>query len=231
MTDPKFNPKSVDEPSQPDNAQESVQDAATKAAWASLPEGLRPQEGTPAPEVDPTTALLELLTRTEAERDELKDRVLRTLAEMENLRRRTEKEVVDSRIYAMTNFARDMMSVPDNIRRALETVPETLRPTLDAVMQSLLEGIELTERDLIKTFERHGIRQINPMGEKFDPHLHQAMFEAQDPSLPSGHVMNVAQIGYTIGDRILRPALVGVARGGPKAVSTPSDAQSGESAA
>jgi molecular chaperone GrpE len=227
MTDPKFNPKASEPPLNPT----SPLDAATKAAWGSIPESLQPQENAPAPEADPTLALLELLTRTEAERDELKDRVLRTLAEMENLRRRTEKEIADSRIYATTNFARDMMSVPDNIRRALETVPETLRPTLDAVMQSLLEGIELTERDLIKTFERHGIRQINPMGEKFDPHLHQAMFEAQDPSLPSGHVMNVAQIGYTIGDRILRPALVGVARGGPKAVLTPTDEQTGESAA
>lgn len=167
--------------------------------------------------VDPTTALLELLTRTENERDELKDRLLRTLAEMENLRRRTEKEIGDSRIYAITNFARDMMTVADNTRRALENVPSQTTLVNDSALKGLVEGIELTERDLLKTFERHGIRQINPMGEKFDPNLHQAMFEAEDPSLPNGHVMNVAQVGYAIGERVLRPALVGVSRGGVKA--------------
>jgi molecular chaperone GrpE len=167
--------------------------------------------------VDPTVALLELLTRTENERDELKDRLLRTLAEMENLRRRTEREVSDARTYAVTNFAKDMMNVSDNIRRALENVPVEAISTMDGALKGLIEGIELTERDLLKTFERHGIRQVNPMGEKFDPNLHQAMFEVPDPSIPHGHVMNVAQIGYAIGDRVLRPALVGVARGGAKA--------------
>jgi molecular chaperone GrpE len=236
MTDPKF----TDEAPQPAAGADPVINAATKAAWSALPENSSSQRGVselseaPAPDVDPTTALLELLTRTENERDDLKDRLLRTLAEMENLRRRTEREVADARIYAMTQFARDMMSVPDNIRRALDTIPEPTKATQDTAIKALLEGIELTERDLLKTFERHGIRQINPMGEKFDPNLHQAMFEAPDPSLPNGHVMNVAQIGYTIGERVLRPALVGVARGGLKVVNTstpPQDNQTGESAA
>ncbi len=167
--------------------------------------------------IDPTVALLELLTRTENERDDLKDRLLRTLAEMENLRRRTEKEISDGRVYAITNFARDMMTVADNTRRALDNVPPQTTLTNDGALKGLIEGIELTERDLLKTFERHGIRQLNPMGEKFDPNLHQAMFEAEDLSLPNGHVMNVAQVGYAIGERVLRPALVGVSRGGAKA--------------
>ena len=170
--------------------------------------------------IDPTVALLELLTRTENERDDLKDRLLRTLAEMENLRRRTEKEISDGRVYAITNFARDMMTVADNTRRALDNVPPQTTLTNDGALKGLIEGIELTERDLLKTFERHGIRQLNPMGEKFDPNLHQAMFEAEDLSLPNGHVMNVAQVGYAIGERVLRPALVGVSRGGAKATDT-----------
>jgi molecular chaperone GrpE len=146
----------------------------------------------------------------------LKDKVLRTLAEMENLRRRTEREIADARTYATTNFARDVLTVADNMRRALETVPAEARAAAEGTMLAILEGIELTERDLLKTLERHGIRKIEPKGERFDPNLHQAMFEVPDPSVPNGTVREVVQAGYVIGDRVLRPALVGVAKGGPK---------------
>jgi len=150
----------------------------------------------------------------------LKDKVLRTLAEMENLRRRTEREVADARTYATTNFARDILNVADNLRRALETVPAEARAAAEGALLAILEGIELTERDLLKTLERHGIRKIEPKGERFDPNLHQAMFEVPDPSVPNGTVREVVQAGYVIGDRVLRPALVGVAKGGPKSATT-----------
>lgn len=153
----------------------------------------------------------------ENERNELKDKLLRTLADMENLRRRTEREVADAKAYGVTHFARDMLSVADNIRRALESLPAESRVALEGPILGLVEGIELTERDLHQTLERHGVRKVDPKGEKFDPNLHQAMFEAQNPELPNGSVMEVVQVGYKIGERVLRPALVGVARGGPKA--------------
>jgi molecular chaperone GrpE len=156
-----------------------------------------------------------------AENAQMKDKVLRTLAEMENLRRRTEKEVADARTYAATNFARDMLSVADNMRRAIETLGEEARAAAEGAFKGLVEGIELTERDLLKTLERHGIRKIEPKGEKFDPNLHQAMFEVPDPSVPNGTVREVMQAGFVIGDRVLRPALVGVAKGGPKAAAEP----------
>lgn len=163
-----------------------------------------------------------------AENTLLKDKVLRTLADMENLRRRTEKEVSDARAYATTNFARDMLSVADNVRRALESVPGEAAVVAEGALKALMEGIELTERDLLKTLERHGIRKIEPKGEKFDPNLHQAMFEVPDPSVPNGTVREVVQSGFVIGDRVLRPALVGVAKGGAKPAAA-GDAAAGAS--
>ncbi len=158
------------------------------------------------------------------ERDELKDRTLRTLAEMENLRRRTEREVADARTYAVTNFARDLLTAADNIRRAIESVPAEARETADGAFKALLDGIELTERDLAKTFERHGVKLLEPKGQRFDPNRHQAMFEVPDAEVPTGTVVQVMQSGYVLGDRVLRPALVGVAKGGPKPAANPADA-------
>jgi len=153
----------------------------------------------------------------EAEKADLKDKLLRLMADMENLRRRTEREVVDARTYAVANFARDMLNVADNIRRALESVPDETRNAAEGAFKGLIEGIDLTERDLLKTLERHGVRRLDPEGQKFDPNVHQAMFEVPNPDVPSGTVVQVVQSGYVIGDRVLRPALVGVAKGGPKA--------------
>ncbi|ODN69663.1 nucleotide exchange factor GrpE [Methylobrevis pamukkalensis] len=155
----------------------------------------------------------------EAQVAELKEQVLRTLAEMENLRRRTEREVKDARQYAVANFARDMLQVCDNLRRALDALPAEARAAADAAVVSLLEGVEMTERGLLATFERHGVRKIRPEGERFDPNFHQAMFEVPNPEVPTGTVVQVVQDGYVIGERVLRPAMVGVARGGPKAAA------------
>jgi molecular chaperone GrpE len=156
------------------------------------------------------------LAAAEAERDDFKDKLLRTLAEMENLRRRTEREIADAKAYAVTSFARDMLGSADNLRRAIESVPATAEAAADSALKSVVEGVELTERELLKTLERHGVRRIEPHGEKFDPNLHQAMFEAPDESVAKGLVSKVVQTGYKIGERVLRPALVGVSAGGAK---------------
>ena len=152
-----------------------------------------------------------------AENSELKDRVLRTLAEMENLRRRTEREVADAKTYGVTSFARDMLTVVDNLARALEHLPAEARKNADPHLQSMIEGVELTARDLEAVLGRHGVRKLDPKGQKFDPNFHQAIFEAPDETVPAGTVSQVVQSGWTIGDRVLRPAMVGVSKGGPKA--------------
>jgi molecular chaperone GrpE len=180
--------------------------------------------GAPEPGDDRVAAL-------EAERTDLKDKLLRTLAEMENLRRRTERELSDIRTYAVTNFARDMLTVADNIRRALENVPAEAREHAEGALKGVIEGIELTERDLLKTLDRHGVKRLEPEGQKFDPHMHQAMFEVPNADVPAGTVVQVVQTGYAIGERVLRPALVGVAKGGPKAPANGAAQAEGESPA
>jgi molecular chaperone GrpE len=152
----------------------------------------------------------------EAEKADLKDKLLRSLAEMENLRRRTEKDLADARAYGVTRFARDMLDVADNLRRAQESVPAETRETADGFFKAMLDGVDLTERDLLKKMETHGVRKQNPEGQKFDPNMHQAIFEIPDDTKPNGTVMQVVQSGYVIGDRVLRPAMVGVSKGGPK---------------
>ncbi|KAB0267524.1 nucleotide exchange factor GrpE [Microvirga brassicacearum] len=173
-----------------------------------------------APQADSTSeaadTAVDPVVTLEAERNELKDKFLRLMADMENLRRRTEREVADARAYAVANFARDMLNVADNVRRGIENVPEEARESAEGAFKALLEGIDLTERDLQKTLERHGVKKLDPLGQKFDPHVHQAMFEVPNADVPSGTVVQVVQSGYVIGDRVLRPALVGVAKGGPK---------------
>jgi molecular chaperone GrpE len=148
---------------------------------------------------------------------EYKDKLLRVLAEMENLRRRTEREIADTRLYGISAFARDIVAVADNMDRALGALDAELREKADAATKALLDGVELTERELSKVLEKHGVKKFEPLGEKFDPHLHQAMFEIPDVSRPAGTVAQVVQPGYMIGERVLRPALVAVAKGGPKA--------------
>jgi molecular chaperone GrpE len=168
----------------------------------------------------PAAAVPDPVAELAREAADLKDRLLRALAEMENLRRRTEREVADARSYAISNFARDVLAVSDNMGRALGAVGAELRAAADSSVKALVEGIELTERELAKVLEKHGVRKLEPMGGKFDPNLHQAMYEVPDETVPSGTVVQVVQPGYTIGERILRPALVAVAKGGPKAAAS-----------
>lgn len=187
-------------------------EASARQDESSAAENARPATGEPD-----AGAVIEALN---AENSQLKDRVLRTLAEMENLRRRTEREVSDAKTYGVTSFARDMLTVVDNLSRALEHVPAEARASADPGVRSVIEGVELTARDLEAVLGRHGVKKLDPKGQKFDPNFHQAIFEAPDETVPSGTVSQVVQSGWTIGDRVLRPAMVGVSKGGPKAAPT-----------
>jgi molecular chaperone GrpE len=129
------------------------------------------------------------------------------------LRRRTEREVADARTYGAANFARDMLTFADNMARALENAPKDG----DGPIKALVDGIAVIEADFQSRLARHGVKKLEPKGQKFDPNLHEALFEIPDESVPSGTVLQVMEAGYTIGDRCLRPAKVGVSRGGPKA--------------
>jgi molecular chaperone GrpE len=160
-------------------------------------------------------------TSLDRELADTKDRLLRTLAEMENLRKRTEREVADARMYGISAFARDVLTVADSMHLALEALDTELREKSDSAVKALLDGVELTERALMNALEKHGVKRIEPLGQKFDPNKHQAMYEADDPSVPAGHVAQVVQAGYLIGDRVLRPALVAVSKGAPKTSAEP----------
>lgn len=154
----------------------------------------------------------------EAEAAEAKDRLLRALAEMENVRRRAQREREDAAKYGATNFAKDLLSVADNLRRALDSLPEA--QATDELTRTLLQGVAATERELLAAFERHGIRRIDPQGERFDHNLHQAIFEVENAGQPAGTIVQVLQPGYVMHDRLLRPAMVGVAKGEGKPPET-----------
>jgi molecular chaperone GrpE len=176
----------------------------------------RPDIETPADSTDPVEALAK-------ENAELKDRMLRIAAEMENLRKRTEREIADTRSYSIASFARDMLTATDSLSRALMMLPAEARDTADAAMKSLIDGRELTEREMQRLLAKHGVKPIEAEGQKFDPHKHQAMFEVPDPTRPEGTVVQVVQQGFAIGDRVLRPAMVGVAKGGPAMAGAAND--------
>lgn len=168
--------------------------------------------GAPAPEANDS----ERIATLEAQVAELRDRFLRAVAEGDNIRKRAEKDVADARAYGITSFARDVLTVADNLARTIEHVSTEARSSTDPSLKALLDGVEITERDLQMILQKNGVKPISPMGEKFDPHFHQAMFEVPDSGRPHGAVVQVVQPGYAIGERVLRPAMVGVAKGGAK---------------
>lgn len=163
---------------------------------------------------DPEEGSVELLVK---EATESRDKMLRTLAEMENLRKRTAREVADARAYGITGFARDILDIADNLQRALDAIPAEAKASADPGLKAFIEGVELTERSLLNTLEKNGVKKFDPSGEKFDPNFQQAMYEVPDASVPQGTVVQVVQAGFMIGERVLRPALVGVSKGGAKA--------------
>ena len=185
---------------------------ARHGASASEVGGIAP-EAQNAPEPTATEVALQEAERQAAE---FKDKLLRTLAEMENLRKRTEREVADARHYGIASFARDVLQVADNMHRALDAIGEELRESADGKVKALVEGVELTERELAKVLERNGVKKFSPQGEKFDPNLHQAMYEVPGTDAAPGSVAQVIQAGYMLGERVLRPAMVAVAKAAPK---------------
>ena len=172
----------------------------------------------PSAQADPV-ATPKPSTSLDRELADMKDRLLRTLADMENMRKRTEREVADARVYGVSSFARDIVGVADNMHRAMQALDDELRAKADDATKALLEGVELTERELMNVLEKNGVKRLDPLGQKFDPNRHQAMYEVEDASVPSGSVVQVMQAGYMIGERVLRPALVAVAKGGAKAAA------------
>ena len=169
-----------------------------------------------APEIDARDLEIVMLKDETASLKEetaaLKDRLLRAAADMDNLRKRAEREKAEATLYAATNFARDLLSVADNMSRALAAVPAEAREQADEATRNLLAGVELTERELLKVFERYNIRRVETVGAKFDPNVHQALFEMPTSEHPPGTVVQEMQSGFAIGDRCLRPAMVGVAK-------------------
>lgn len=188
---------------------------------------VRPQsepEAGPAPATQPEQAAApKPSTSLDRELAEMKDRLLRALADMENMRKRTEREIADARVYGISSFARDILGVADNMHRAMQALDDELRNKADEATKALLEGVELTERELMNVLEKNGVKRLDPQGLKFDPNRHQAMFEVEDASVPSGTIVQVLQAGYTIGERVLRPALVAVSKGGAKAAPAAQD--------
>jgi molecular chaperone GrpE len=152
----------------------------------------------------------------EAEVARLKDQLLRALAEQENMRRRAQREREDAVRFAAAELVRDLLTTADNLRRAIESLPAD---RMDAAAKHLLGGVEATERGLLEAFRKHGIERIDPLGEPFDPHRHQAMYQRADRQHPPGTVIEVIQPGYVYRDRLLRPAMVGVAGEEPAALA------------
>jgi molecular chaperone GrpE len=152
------------------------------------------------------------IAELEAEVAKYKDQALRALAEQENVRRRAQRDREDALKFATSGFAKDLVTVADNLRRAIESVPEA-QAAKDELLKGLISGVSATERELLGAFEKHGIRKLDPMGEKFDHNFHQAIFELESTGKPAGTVVQVLQAGYTLHDRLLREAMVGVAKG------------------
>lgn len=193
------------------NAHDAAAPHPEQAAAAEPP--ANDTTGTPDP-IAAAQALAERLAAAEVEIAELKDRALRAAAEVENTRRRLERDKEEAVKNAAGRFARDIIPVADNLSRALASVPADAE--LPEPVKNLLTGIEMTERELLNVFERHGIKRIDPRGARFDPNLHNAMFEVEDPSQPAGTVVHMVSFGYTIAGRLLKAAEVGVSKGGPR---------------
>jgi len=215
-------------------ADEKETSADTTAGTQTTAGGEVPRsEATPAAEAAPEQATSPQEPPPSAEAfAEMKDKLLRTLAEMENLRRRTTREIADTRQYAVANFAREMLAVGDNLRRAIEAVPAEMRHGGDKALAALIEGVEVTERSLAQSLAKFGVKRIEARGEKFDPSMHQAMLEVETDAVEPGKVADEIQTGYVIGERVLRPALVAVAKKtAPPAQETPAGEDSTEAPA
>ena len=223
-TDTKIDPKMQTGDAPQDGAaisDDDLQDVINNAAAADAEDANAAETQTSDAE---TGAQSDPLTAMTAERDALKDQLLRALADTENMRRRSEREAETARKYGHTQFARDLVGAIDNLARALASAPED-KSSLDESVQSLLTGIELSWTEIQSAIEKHGVRQINPLGEKFDYNFHQAMFEVPTNDQPPGMVLEVVQHGYALHDRLLRPAMVGVSKAADNADTASAEKQ------
>ena len=200
-----------------DDLQDVINNAASSDAGDANAAAAQTSNAETGAQSDPLTAMT-------AERDALKDQLLRALADTENMRRRSEREAETARKYGHTQFARDLVGAIDNLARALASAPED-KSSLDESVQSLLTGIELSWTEIQSAIEKHGVRQINPLGEKFDYNFHQAMFEVPTNDQPPGMVLEVVQHGYALHDRLLRPAMVGVSKAADNADTASAEKQ------
>ncbi len=200
------------EAAEPEAAEPEASEPEATKPEATEPEAAEPEAGEPeAGEPEETAAAPDPVAALEAEMASLKDQLLRALAETENQRRRFERDRAEVVKYAFADFARELLSPVDNLRRALESLPADA-DMKDQVLKTLLAGVELTERELLQAFEKHGMRKIEPLDTPFDYNLHQAMFELENTGKPPGTVVEVLQPGYMLHDRLLRPAMVGLAK-------------------
>jgi molecular chaperone GrpE len=200
MTDENRKPEDAETP-----AGEPAAEAESPEAPAAAPEGEAAPE-LPSPEQE--------LAELRAENEKLRDQLLRALADAENTRRRAQRDKEDTARFAVAGFARDLLTTADNLRRALDAVPQDARQQ-DQALAALMDGVEVTERELLSVFERHGLTKVDPLGEKFDPNYHQAMYEVPGSGQIPGTVAHVMQPGYVLNGRLIRPAMVGVAKGEP----------------
>ncbi|MGI9422440.1 MAG: nucleotide exchange factor GrpE [Hyphomicrobiaceae bacterium] len=214
---PKDNDSTVSSPST-GTGQDTKADAAAAEAKPTV-EAAEVAANEPKAYVDPAIATEAKIAELENQVAEMKDRYLRAYADSDNLRKRTEREKADISKYAVTNFARDMVAISDNLRRAIEAVG-TAKEEQSSTMKALVDGVVLTDQELQKALEKHGVRQITAKGEIFDPHKHQAVMEQDDPSVAAGTILQVFQEGYEIGERVLRPSMVVVAKGGAKPIKS-----------
>ncbi len=182
------------------------------------PEPAAPENAEQSPEAI-ARALQAVIEGKDAEIAALKDQALRALAETENTRRRSERELQDMSKYAVTGFARELVSVLENLQRAVDSIPAEMKESQPAV-KNLALGVEMTLKELLGVFNKHGIQRLDPMGQKFDHNVHQAVAQIDTPDAEAGTVVQVLQAGYVIHDRLLRPAMVGVASGAQKQVNT-----------
>lgn len=162
--------------------------------------------------VSPTEEEVSSEQTLQKEYTQLKEDLLRAMAEAENIRKRTQKEKIDALKYAISSFGKDLVNVAENLRRAIENIPPSSAEGVPDSVKAFIEGVRLTEKELLSVFEKNGIKQILPLGEKFDHNCHQAMFEVEDDSKPAGTVIQVMEGGYMLHDRLLKPAFVGVSK-------------------
>ena len=191
---------------------ESDAETSSEAGEIQMPEAETPDTQTPDTEKDAQAEEAEAAPSLEDRLADTNDQLLRTLAELENTRRRADRDRAEALKYGAASFARDMLGVADNLQRALNAVAELDQETLPDAAKSLLEGVAATERDLIASMGRHKVSPVSPMGEKFDPNMHEAMFEAPGTGQPAGTIIEIIETGYMMDERLLRPAKVGIAK-------------------